>query len=316
MVRLLYDFAKGAAAQKSRDTTQLIIIRCHSTTFLVHRDIIVECSSYFQGCIMGFYREGFDRSVDFSDDDDVRPECVYAYLSFVHHWYFAAWANGKPSGQGLMSIASRMTLSSVAEAIILSDRLLNRAMLILLKEVFIGLLQARQTAWLDAKATNRIWGDAEHQAYFNDYTSSFDVFSRGHADDRLMQEAIAHSWHIVTRQTMALHTHYEAKLSRDFVLRVGAKRHRPDGEDICTNMVERAAGVFLVESDRSVTEAFLRDRRRRRRVLGLFRSLEGLIKVQDLAPWYKEPPEAAEERSARFREGAAGMALVVWGGCF
>ncbi|KAE9566351.1 hypothetical protein CGMCC3_g17491 [Colletotrichum fructicola] len=74
MVRLLYDFAKGAAAQKSRDTTQLIIIRCHSTTFLVHRDIIVECSSYFQGCIMGFYREGFDRSVDFSDDDDVRPE--------------------------------------------------------------------------------------------------------------------------------------------------------------------------------------------------------------------------------------------------
>ncbi|KAF5483126.1 hypothetical protein CGCA056_v015123 [Colletotrichum aenigma] len=152
MVRLLYDFAKGAAAQKSRDTTQLIIIRCHSTTFLVHRDIIVECSSYFQGCIMGFYREGFDRSVDFSDDDDVRPECVYAYLSFVHHWYFAAWANGKPSGQGLMSIASRMTLSSVAEAIILSDRLLNRAMLILLKEVFIGLLQARQTAWLDAQS--------------------------------------------------------------------------------------------------------------------------------------------------------------------
>ncbi|KAE9566350.1 hypothetical protein CGMCC3_g17491 [Colletotrichum fructicola] len=295
MVRLLYDFAKGAAAQKSRlETTyreRRLLISMGGHNAANHNTVPL----YNVPRPPRHHRrvEGFDRSVDFSDDDDVRPD-----------------------GQGLMSIASRMTLSSVAEAIILSDRLLNRAMLILLKEVFIGLLQARQTAWLDAKATNRIWGDAEHQAYFNDYTSSFDVFSRGHADDRLMQEAIAHSWHIVTRQTMALHTHYEAKLSRDFVLRVGAKRHRPDGEDICTNMVERAAGVFLVESDRSVTEAFLRDRRRRRRVLGLFRSLEGLIKVQDLAPWYKEPPEAAEERSARFREGAAGMALVVWGGCF
>ncbi|RNJ56417.1 hypothetical protein D7B24_007253 [Verticillium nonalfalfae] len=176
---------------------------------IVHRQILIAGSLYFDSALRGFFREADTAEISL---DDISFDDLIAYLKLAHRYFFLRFSEeGMPSGNLWKAQVERydrkvfrrtcfkmplMDLCSILRIFVLADRFASSSLVVFVRQIFLKLLAATRDFWFDNKHANADYEREEHHAFMNNYLDAYQLLTKYACADvkGYLKNSIMESW--------------------------------------------------------------------------------------------------------------------------
>ncbi|KAH6703829.1 hypothetical protein EV126DRAFT_493940 [Verticillium dahliae] len=176
---------------------------------IVHRQILIAGSLYFDSALRGFFREADTAEISL---DDISFDDLIAYLKLAHRYFFLRFSEeGMPSGNLWKAQVEKydrkifrrtcfkmplMDLCSILRIFVLADRFASSSLVVFIRQIFLKLLAATRDFWFDNKHANADYEREEHRAFMNNYLDAYQLLTKYTCADAkdYLKKSIMESW--------------------------------------------------------------------------------------------------------------------------